>query len=147
MAKTKKVKKNFVEGDRVGYVESYRDEFSTAPYHPDDEVSYGTITKIDDKGTVYIKWDDAWMSSDYPMDVEDLTFEDELKQNLKSLEAKFKEVEKEVKGIVTTAAKSLRDAQKIAKKAGFSLSDLNDAIYPLENAMDACGWRTSSWHC
>lgn len=150
MAKTKTKKKKFAEGDRVGCVETYRDEFSTALYHPDDEVSYGTVTKVHINDTVFVKWDDAvhnsWASG-YPVDIKDLSSEDELKEKYKGLEAKFKLVEKEVKAAVAVAAKSLRDAQKIARKAGFDLSDLYNATAPLENAMDACGWRTSSLHC
>lgn len=139
-------KKKFVIGDRIGQVESL-DENGKLRYHPDDEACFGTITDVLANGQVMVKWDDSWMSSNYPVDTSELHGEDALKEKLSALEVAFKKVQDEVKNKMKDAAKAILDAQKVARAAGFDLNELEDAIAPLEGAMDKCGWQTSSWYC
>lgn len=139
-------KKVFVVEDRVGQCDNY-DEDGKLHFHPDSELYFGVVSKVLTDDKVMVKWDDKYMSSDYPVDTSDLFHEEELKEKFSKLEAKFKEVESKVKESIKLAAKSLLDAQKIAKAAGLDLSELYDAVAPLESAMDKCGWQTSSLHC
>lgn len=72
----------------------------------------------------------------------------EAKLHFDKLEAEFKAYEKEVLVKMKEAGKLIREANKLAKKAGVeNLNDMYDATYPLYNAMDAAGWRTSSFGC
>jgi hypothetical protein len=71
-----------------------------------------------------------------------------MKAKFSELEKEYEAVAKQIKVKLVEAGKLIKEANKMAKKAGAdSLADMYDAIDPLESAMDACGWRTSSWNC
>ena len=65
-----------------------------------------------------------------------------------ALDAEFKVVEKQIKEKLTEAGKLVKEAHKMAQKAGaHSLESMYDAVRPLVHAMDDSGWRSSSWGC
>lgn len=63
------------------------------------------------------------------------------------LEKEFAQVEIEVTSKLKEAAKLVREAAKIADAKNVDLQDMHEATHDLEYAMEAAGWRTSSWHC
>lgn len=63
------------------------------------------------------------------------------------LEKEFEQVEVECKNKLQQAANLIYEASKLAGSKGKELQDMYDAVSPLERAMDAAGWSTSSWHC
>jgi hypothetical protein len=64
------------------------------------------------------------------------------------MEKEYEVVAKQIRSKLTEAGKLIKEANKMAKKTGATyLADMYDAIDPLKNAMDACGWRSSSWSC
>lgn len=77
-----------------------------------------------------------------------LLSEDEVKAKFSTFESDFKVVEKQVKEKLTVAAKAIREAQKLAKKElGTNVSEMYNTYDSLYRAMDAAGWRTSSFGC
>lgn len=64
------------------------------------------------------------------------------------LEKEYKLAVKEVKNKMKEAGKIIKEANTMAKKAGAeNLASMYDAVHPLVDAMDASGWRSSSWDC
>jgi hypothetical protein len=149
MAKVK-----FKAGDRVGIATSDYDDYDegTKPgklrYDPHSSPDYGVVSDLLTNGQVMVKWDDEWKNkNNHPVDVSSLALESVLKEKLSSLEEEFLEIEKEIKIKMKEASVKIKEASKLAKKTGHSLEEMYDAVSPLVNAMDAAGWRSSSWGC
>ena len=82
------------------------------------------------------------------VDAKWLAPEAEVKAKFSALEKEYEKVAVQIRAKLTEAGKLIKEAHKMAKKSGASsLAEMYDATDPLENAMDACGWRTSSWNC
>jgi hypothetical protein len=147
-------KKVFKVGDRVGYAEpQYNNNDRVVPlrYEEDDPPAYGVVTAVTDDNVI-IKWDATRYDAAHEgnLDLEDqksLYPEEELKKKWSKLEEDFTKLEVQVVDKVKAAGKLLREANKIAKKTGHSLEEMYDAISPLMDAMDDCGWNTSSFGC
>jgi hypothetical protein len=165
------MKKKFVEGQRVATMLDENDEF-TSKLRYDGEYSdgpeFGKVvdTEFCTKGKVKVLWDNDYLNATcnaiskttgkkvppskvaVEMDIKVLLTEEEAKEKFASLEKEYDAVAKEVRAKLTEAGKLVKEANKIAKKAGVdSLADMYDAVDPLVDAMDACGWRSSSWSC
>jgi hypothetical protein len=163
------MKKTFLEGERVGCAIDETGE-CTAKVKYDgeytDEPIYGKVTDILPGGKVKVLWDDdnyndhsqvfskttgkLQSSLTVPREIpaKFLLPEAEMKAKFSSLEKEYEAVAKQIKVKLVEAGKLIKEANKMAKKAGAdSLADMYDAIDPLESAMDSCGWRTSSWNC
>ena len=88
--------------------------------------------------------------------------------NKSQMEKDFEEVVEQVNEKLREAANAVREAQKIAETKGFSVMTMDENEYrpsrfvdinsgdeyhlafdsrELERAMDAAGWRPSSWSC
>lgn len=140
-------------GDRVGIATSdYDDDFESKVgklrYDPDSDPDYGVVSDLLANGQVMVKWDDAWRNSNnHPVDVATLALESVLKEKLSKLEEEYLEIEKEIRVKMKAAALNIKEANKLAKKTGHSLEEMYDVVDPLINAMDAAGWRTSSFGC
>jgi hypothetical protein len=63
------------------------------------------------------------------------------------LEREFEQVQTECSSKLNQAAKLVREAAALAKAKGQDLQEMSEATSDLEYAMEAAGWRTSSWHC
>ena len=150
----KKVSKALVVGERVGRVEDMLDHdgkkiklcFDVA------RPRFGVVTAvIADTDKVTVSWDapewDPKRVNEEIVSSKDLYLEAALKKAWSKLEADFAVIEQQVADKLKEASKLLREANKIAKKSGKELSEMYDAIGPLYSAMDACGWRTSSFGC
>ena len=152
MPKGKKLKFNV--GDRVGDIE-YED-YNTGDlkyglrYEEYDDREFGVITDVLSNGKVSVKWDSDYLNSNEnynkPLDPKQLMLESEIKTKLPILEKEYNDVCKQISVKMKEAGKLLREANKMAKKTGNELANM-DAIDPLYSAMDACGWRTSSFGC
>lgn len=140
--------KKFKKGDRVGYLDSGELRYDE---YEDNAPIYGVITEALSDNRVLVKWDNDTCYGirciDNPFSQKVLQPEKELKAKYSELEKAFKAVEKQVRGKIKSAAKSITAAQKMAKKAGLNLIELTSALGPLETAMDKAGWHTSSWEC
>lgn len=139
-------------GDRVGtFVDEWGSsgEFSTKPIIRDDAgPEYGEVIDFNGASQVVVQWDNEFMNPKYstqPISV--LLYEDEMKARHSAIEKEFDKVSTEIRAKMKEAGKLLREANKLAKKQGQQLADMYDATDPLYSAMDACGWRTSSFDC
>lgn len=161
--------KKFEVGQRVAAATDEAGEF-TAKLRYDGEYSdgpeFGEVVEVLTKGQVKVLWDNQYMndtsnvynkttgklvkSTVVPrvMNAKILMLEDEAKQKYSDLEKEYEKVAIQVRAKLKEAGVLIKEANKLAKKAGVkSLNDMYDATDPLEKAMDACGWRTSSWSC
>lgn len=65
-----------------------------------------------------------------------------------TLDKEFSVAEKQIKAKLKEAGQLVKEAHKMAQAAGArDLASMYDAVGPLADAMDACGWRSSSWGC
>lgn len=152
-----KKKKTFKVGDRIGRVFTEEKDWYGSPtsrvekivYNEDVDPDYGLITDILSNGKVMVKWDNEYLNKEEQkaVDPEHLDLEENVQKLYSKLEVEFNMVEKQVKEKLREASKLILDAQKLAKKTGHKVAEMYDAVSPLENAMDAAGWRTSSWNC
>lgn len=119
-------------------------------YHPDE--CYGDndlvgviLDKPAEKGKVFVKWEEGDFEEDeMELDLKVLSLE----SDKSALESEFKIAEKEIKAKMTEAANMVKEASKLAEKAGVrNLSEMYNAVRPLINSMDNSGWRSSSWGC
>jgi hypothetical protein len=141
-------KKVFKIGDRVGKIDQYNDDedkVAKLRYDFDNEPSFGVISELEFDNQVIVKWDqDSFMEK---VNVNLLFLENDLKTKWSKLEEEFYMIEKEVENKLKEAGKILKEANKLAKKTGRDLAEMYDAVSPLINVMDSCGWRSSSWGC
>lgn len=123
--------------------------------HNDPDLSRGKIVTesvrdpLTGKDKIYVKWDSKWRSPD-PSEVfvESLLSESEANEKISVLEHEFKIIESEIESKMGDAAFLIREASKLAKKAGIeSLQDMYEATRKLYSAMDSAGWNTSSFGC
>jgi len=142
----------FKIGDRVGaqnqYNEDTGDNVWTKIIRYDeyqDDTLFGEITDITSKGKAIVQWDN--ISEPETMDPKVLTLEAKAKADLDRLEKEFKAVEKEVKAKMKDAGALLKEANTLSQTVGLQLENMWDACEPLLDAMDKCGWRTSSFGC
>lgn len=136
--------------------EEYTDE-EIVKYSYDPE-GYGDMlgvirSKEAQPGHVWVKWiEGEYLDSldvegeecETEVDIKILTLESERDQ----IEKEFKDLQKQIKEKMKEAAKLVNEAGELAEKAhARSLESLWDASHPLIDAMDANGWRSSSWGC
>jgi hypothetical protein len=154
----KKVSKDFKVGDRVARFEQQyndNDEPIKPRFDAENYPIFGVITGVifnSAPAQVVVKWDPPEWDRKRVMDpkivpAKDLQLEAPLKASWSKMEAEFELLEKQVADKLKEAGKLLREANKIAKKSGRDLAEMYNAIDPLYSAMDACGWRTSSFSC
>lgn len=93
-------------------------------------------------GKVWVKWTEG-DREDEEIDIKVLSLE----SSKADLEKEFRVIEKQIKEKMKEAAKLVKEANKIAKNAGANLKNLYEAVSPLIDAMDSCGWHSSSWGC
>jgi hypothetical protein len=136
----------FKIGDRVA------DKIDRFEFDDCNEPREGTVIEGSAPGKIMVQWDQySWEAA--PRAPELVAVKNLLPP--KEAKARFSELEKEYNGFVKeaetklkAASKLIKEANKIAKKAGAeSLSDFHEAYGPLYDAMDAAGWRTSSFGC
>jgi methionine synthase II (cobalamin-independent) len=100
---------------------------------------------------VIVEWDDGRLDkrqlnsllTEVAGSAEDKRLQDEAER----LEKEFAEVEQVCKTKLQQAAQLVREAAKLADAKNVDLQDMHEATHDLEYAMEAAGWRTSSWHC
>lgn len=112
----------------------------------DDYTLVGVVrSKAASAGKVWVKWIEGERSDEEEeVSLKVLSLESEKD----SLEKEFKAAEKVIKEKIKEAALIVKEANKMAQKAGArSLQDMYEAASPLVDAMDASGWRSSSWGC
>lgn len=124
-----------------------------------DELVFGKVTEVLPNGLVKVMWDENWLNELFvngitheywPVKVKSdwLLTEAEGKAKFSALEKEFDAIADQVIDKLKEAGKLIKEANKIAKKSGAkSLYEMYDAHDPLLNAMDAAGWRTSSFNC
>jgi len=163
------MKKKFEEGQRVGAATDESGDF-TAKLRYDGEYSdgpvFGKVVDVISATKVKVLWDDDYLNEHSQvfnkttgklvksvsvareMDTKLLLPEAEIKAKYSELEKEYEVVAVQIRAKLKEAGVLIKEANKMAKKAGAdSLADMYDATDPLESAMDACGWRTSSWNC
>lgn len=153
-------KKNHVYkvGDRVGLaVSEYDDEYNydgptvgKLRYNEDEGPEYGVVTRVVSSGRVFVKWDNEWYNKyheDEEQETNKLLPEAVHKKEYARLKADYNKLGTEIKAKMKEAAKLVREAGKLASKTNHELSEMYDEVSPLINAMDASGWRSSSWGC
>ena len=143
----------FKIGDRVARATSIayddNDTSRVVPlrYDIDNGLLVGSITDIA-ANKITVQWDNSWSHKSEVVSAKDLITEAEGLEKYSELEAEFLETQKELKVKVKEIAKGIHEANKIAKKTGHNLADMFDLVYSdLYPAMDAAGWRTSSFGC
>jgi hypothetical protein len=159
------MKKTFNVGDRVATFLTETEDFTTKPPPPNTDYSEpecGEVVEVLTNGQLRVNFDSKYLNErtyspkngqpvDYTpalVDAKLLFSETEAKEKCSILEKEYKVVSKQVQEKMKEAAKIIRDAQKLAKKElGTNLADMYDAYDALYSAMDASGWRTSSFGC
>jgi hypothetical protein len=165
------MKKTFTVGQRVGCALDAGCNFTAkvrydGNYGEDPGPAFGKVTEVLRNGKVVVLWDDDYLNDHdvrfdektgqeksstakgITMDTKLLLPEAEMKAKFSELEKEYEKVAVQIRSKLTEAGKLIKEANKMAKKAGVdSLAAMYDATSPLESAMDACGWRTSSWGC
>ena len=152
-------------GQRVGTFFDKNSCFSAKPRYDStygEDPVFGKITEVLTGGKVRVQFDREYLNeavhdtktgkliSRQPALVEAKLFlpEEEVKAKFSILEKEYDLVAKQVRDKLKIAAQAIREAQKLAKKElGTNLSEMYVAYDPLYNAMDAAGWRTSSFGC
>jgi hypothetical protein len=160
----KKASKSFKVGDRVGATsdpDSGGGFTSKIEYAGNSDLCFGKIVEVLSNDDVKVLWDNEYHNDPtyHPKTRELLRYdpamvkanvllgETEVKKKYSELEKEYQVAATQVKLKLKEAGKLLREANKIAKKSGRELAEMYDAIDPLYSAMDACGWRTSSFSC
>jgi hypothetical protein len=100
---------------------------------------------------VLVEWDNGHISK---VDIKHLLSEvagsaenQRLTDESERLEREWEAVESACTEKLKQAADLINEASGLAGSKGKDLTDLRDAVYPLERAMGNAGWRTSSWNC
>lgn len=162
-------KSKFEIGQRVGCGLDERENFTLKLRYEGeygDGPVFGKVVDISKNGKVKVLWDDDWLNehdsvfSKSTGELEkDITIpctisaslllsEKEIKAKFSKLEKEYEVIAKQVRIKLAEAGKIIKEANKLAKKAGAeSLADMHDSVGPLESAMDMSGWRSSSWSC
>lgn len=111
----------------------------------------GTIVGLSTNNLVIVEWDSGSIDK---VDMKSLlsfslgTAENQrLLDEQERLEKEFEQVQTECSAKLNQAAKLVREAASLAKSKGQDLQEMSEATSDLEYAMEAAGWRTSSWHC
>lgn len=130
--------------------DEWSDEYIVKYFHDDwnETTLLGTvIDKPAEVGQVWIAWDESDHHSDgdeQEVDISILTLESDRSE----IEKDYKAVAKLIKQNMKDAAKLITESNKLAKRGhANSLESMYDAVRPLIDAMDASGWRSSSWGC
>ena len=133
----------------IQYPEEYSyDSEEVVRYFPqnDNEPLIGVIrSQPASPGKVFVSWiEGVRTGKEEEVDIEVLSLDSEQA----ALNKEFKVVEKQIKEKLKEAGKLVKEAHKMAKAAGArDLASMYDAVDPLVDAMDASGWRSSSWGC
>lgn len=137
----------FKIGDRVGSTLMSNDHGKTVPLHYNEYNGplYGTVVGFNKPNKIIVEWDEDKILKS--VDESTLRSKAEIDKSWSSLEEEFFAVSEKIKGKMKEAAKLLTEAHALSKKTGQDLAGMYDAIGPLLNAMDDCGWRTSSFNC
>lgn len=131
----------FKVGDRVAYSAGGKLKFNQY----EDSTKYGTIIALD-VGVLEVKWDFSWVKFNN-LKLENLVPEEEYRQKYNELELEFNTESDKIKLKMEEASELILEASLSAKKLGFNLVDMYDAVNPLLRAMDNVGWSTSSLNC
>jgi hypothetical protein len=141
----------------IEYGDEWSDEESKiVRFRPDEYDDYTLVGVVRSKeaapGKVYVKWIEGELADD--AEGEDSEGEEVdikvlgLLSERTEMEKEFKAVQKQVKEKMKAAAALIKEAGKMADKAGLpSLANMYDVSSPLVDAMDNNGWRSSSWGC
>lgn len=141
----------FKVDDRVGaFMDEDSGELMKARYTEDQAPVYGKIAEVTEDGKVTkIEWDDEYFNDDLSQayNIKFLMLEEEMLETVSTLEKEFALCQKEITLKLKEASSIIKSANDLAKKQGFKLTDMYNAISPLYSALNACGWRTSSFNC
>lgn len=164
------MRKKFEIGQRVGTFFDEDEEFTCKPQYRgeyDNDLAFGKVAEILTEGNVRVQFDDEYLNekeevfdSKTGAALKSSTFkpalvrasvllpEAEVKKKFSELEKEYQAVSKQVEEKLKVAAKAIREAHKLVKKElRTDLSDMYDVHDILYDAMDAAGWRTSSFGC
>lgn len=100
---------------------------------------------------IVVEWDDGHINkpqiNGLLSEADGLAENKRLLEEQERLEREFEQVQSECASKLQAAARLVREAATLARSKGQDLQEMSEATYDLENAMEAAGWRTSSWHC
>lgn len=153
-----KMENKFKVGDRVvAYIryDSSYDDYIMCQFRHDYEdeehgIGHGTITEVSDK-RVTVNWDED-EENDIVENLLDfckpelLLLESELPDKISKLEQEYQAIQESLKDKVKLAAKTIAEADAIARSVGMSLSE-TEFSYDLYRAMSGAGWQMSSIGC
>jgi hypothetical protein len=148
--------KDFVKGDRVAHAIHYVDGrygdrnivVGIRYTEYGEEPCYGAVTDILSNGDVVVNWDSSWKNSKGKIIApSELMLEADAKNEYSRLGQEFALVQSQIKLKLEEAGKIIAEAHKLAQTTGNNLQEMYEVIRPLESAMDAAGWHTSSWGC
>lgn len=127
--------------------EEYGDNELIKYFHDeyDDCIIIGIIMdKVAAADKVWVNWTEGDIDEEEEeVDMILLTLE----SSRSEIEKEYKEVCKQVKEKIKQAAALVREADKLAKKGYAKNLESMGAADALISAMDASGWRSSSWGC
>lgn len=158
------IKKEFKVGDRVAANIDYKGNVIRQLVYDEhgEKIKYGHVKEVLPNEEVKVLWEDSYLNlkvvnqmtsrfertEPVTVSIHDLFSEEEAKEQLSILESEFKAVEKEIQEKLELAGALIKEANNLSKKVGqSSVSEMYDAIQPLYDAMDDCGWSTSSFSC
>lgn len=100
---------------------------------------------------VVVEWDDGHINkpqiNGLLSEADGLAENKRMLEEQERLEREFEQVQSECASKLQQAARLVREAAALARAKGQDLQDMSEATSDLEYAMEAAGWRTSSWHC
>lgn len=136
----------FNVNDRVVLVAA--SNLKTHNEYDDDETERGTVRSVLPDGMLSVKWDNSWRKPN-PSNhqSEELILETEADQILSKLEAEYEAWAGPIKEKMVQAGALLREAGKLASARNREITEMNEAVRPLLNAMRSLGWSTSSLSC
>jgi hypothetical protein len=154
-------KYTFKVGDRVGFAAQYsnadyeyEETFVPLAYdkYGDNSPEFGTVLEVNDQGEcIKVDWDpDGNFDEEVPDKKDIVKFlmpEKDLKELIPNLEKEYKDFVQKLSPKIKEAAKIIREIGKETRKKGYELADVHELNNVLVNAMDASGWRSSSWGC
>lgn len=111
----------------------------------------GPVDNKHGNNLVIVEWDDGGLNkpqiNSLLAEEAGKAEEQRLLEEQARFEQEYEQVRTECGSKLAKAAQLIREAATLADSKGADLQEMYDETRDLERAMEAAGWRTSSWHC
>jgi hypothetical protein len=110
-----------------------------------DDLQIGTVIGYWQNLTI-VEWDNGKIIK---LNNNSLVSAQEAQQKKSQFEEEFQAYQDELNDKINQATKLIKEANQLARKNGLDLShfDLSNISEKLIDAIEECGWNTSSWQC